>query len=159
MLYIVFGWFLLRDLMLKKKWDLMLILIGCSFFCIIDTQCYISFRCTTWFNNFICYSHQKYSYDLSPYNTIMTLLAIFLMLDLSSPWLSHSITGSLFLPIPFTNFAHPLTSSGSHLFVPCIYGSDSDSAFCWFMICLFCFLDSTCKWSHMVFVFDLFHLA
>ena len=49
---------------------------------------------------------QKCSYHPSPCNTITISLIIFPVLYLVFPWFSHSITGNLFLPLPFTYFAH-----------------------------------------------------
>ena len=67
---------------------------------------------------------------------------------LSSPYLIHSTTGSICLPLVFIHFAHLPTSqpSENHQFVLCIYESVS-------ACCLFCVLDSTCKWNYMVFIF------
>ena len=53
---------------------------------------------------------------LSLYDAITVPLTIFPMLCLLFPWLIHSITGSLYLPLPFTHFAHaptpaPLTTT------------------------------------------------
>ena len=99
------------------------------FFCVVDTKCYISFRCTTWwfYNSIIhCYAH-KCSSHLSTYNAITIPLTICPMLYLSSLWFTHSITGSLYPSLLFTHFAHSpdLLPSGNHQFVLCIYGSVS----------------------------------
>ena len=49
------------------------------------------------------------------------------------PWLTHSITGDIYHPFPFTHFFQPMTTlpSGNHQFVLCIYSFDS--AFCSFL--------------------------
>lgn len=75
----------------------------------IDTQLYC-FRYTTWFNNSVLwYTCHKCGYLLSPYNTIIISLTVFLMLYPLSLWLSHSITRGLFLPLAFTYFVHSPT--------------------------------------------------
>lgn len=73
----------------------------------VDTQCYISFRRTTWWLNFsIHYAmfHRKCSYCLSPCNTIP--LTPFHMLYLSFLWLTYSITRGLHRPL-LTHSDHP----------------------------------------------------
>ena len=57
-----------------------------------------------------CYVHHKHSY-LNLYVAIKISLTIFLMLCRSFLWLTHSRTGSLYLPLPSTHFApRPSTS-------------------------------------------------
>ena len=76
---------------------------------IADTQFYISFKCTTsWLDkSVLCCAHHKCSYHQPPYNQAITIpLTIFPMLYFLSLLLIHSITGSLYLPFPFTHFAH-----------------------------------------------------
>ena len=74
----------------------------------------------------------------------------------ASPWLIYFIVRSLYLLILFT-LSVPLT--------PLPFGNSQQFALC---ICefvsvlflhLFCFLDSTCKWNHVEFFSDSFHLA
>ena len=60
--------------------------------------------------------------------------AFTLHLEVCTSW-SHA-------PVSFSPTPLP---SGSRLFVLCIYN--------FFLFCLFCFLDSTYKWNHTVFVF------
>lgn len=45
--------------------------------------------------------HQQRGHHLSPYGVIVMLLAIFPMLYFSSQWLSHFVSGSLYLFPPF----------------------------------------------------------
>ena len=90
--------------------------------------------------------HRKFSYHLSPFKVITTLLTIFPILYITSPWLIYFITGSLCLLIPFTYFTHPP--------IPC--QPPVCSLYLWVCFCFvmfICFLDSTCKWNHAVFVF------
>ena len=77
----------------------------------------------------------------------ITILTTFPGLYITSPWL-YFITESLYLLISltyFTQFSTPL-HSGNHQFV-------SLTLFLFFVVPLFCFLDSTYKWDCMVFVF------
>ena len=72
-------------------------------------------------------------------------------LYISYPW--HLFCNWKFVPLHlphlFLSSPHPL-SSGSQMFVLCIY----NSCFCFVMLIhLFCFLYSTCTWNHIVFVF------
>ena len=65
----------------------------------------------------------------------------------TSPWLScnnyYFLIPSSFSPIPST----PFPQSGNPQNVLCVYE-------CFCLVCLFLlFLDSICKWNHMVFVF------
>ena len=55
----------------------------------------------------LCCVHLTCSYHLSPCNTVTIPLTLFPMLCLSSLWLTHSITGSLYFPLPFTHFVQP----------------------------------------------------
>ena len=87
------------------------------------------------------------------------LLTIFLMLYIRSLWLIYFITRNLYLLIPLTYF----TDLPSSL---CILVTTAFSVHVsLFMLCyvylLFCFLDSTYKCSHLVFVFLclIFHSA
>ena len=71
-------------------------------------------------------------------------------LYISFLWLIYFVTGSLYLLVSLTYFTHLPTPlpTGNHLFVLCIYDFVS------VLLCLFfCFLDSTYKWNHVVFVF------
>ena len=97
------------------------------------------------------WSHDKSGYHLAPHEVITVLLTIFSMLYITSPW-HYFITGSFYLLILFTYFAcSPTpTCSGNYQFASYIYESVS-VLFC--LGFLFCFVDSTCKWSHTVFVF------
>jgi len=79
------------------------------------------------------------------------------MLYLSSPWITHSITGSLYLPLPtllhpFCSFPHPVRLANTSLFP--VFESLLVSVF--FVVVVYSglevFLESTCKWNHMVFV-------
>lgn len=49
-------------------------------------------------------AHHKCSYPASPFITVTILLTMFPVLCLSSPWLMHSMTWSLYPPTPFTPF-------------------------------------------------------
>jgi len=64
------------------------------------------------------------------------------------PCLIHSITGSPYFPFPFTYFSSPSPPS-IYKSILCIYRSDSTS---YLLMHLFCFLDSTYEWNHMVLV-------
>ena len=80
---------------------------------------------------------------MPPYKVTTILLTIFPMLSFTSIGLIYFITGSLYLSIPLTYLAHPLT--------PSLLATTS-SVFhfaCWFV----CFLNSTHKWNHTVLVF------
>ena len=93
--------------------------------------------------------HDKPSNDLSPYEVLTILLTIFLMLYITSLWLTYFITGGLCLLMLFTYFTltHTLPSGYHHLF------SLSVSLFSFCFVSLFCFSDSTYKWNHTLFVF------
>ena len=93
--------------------------------------------------------HDKSTNPLSPYKVITISLTIFLMLYITSPWLIYFITGGLYLLIPLTYFVSltPLPS-GNHPFFSVFM-----SLFSFCFVCLFCFLDSTYKWDHRVFIF------
>ena len=82
-------------------------------------------------------SYCKYSYHLSPYDTITMPWTISAVLYLSSSWPIHSTTRSLYPLLPFTHLAHPppLSPSDNRQFVLCIYIT--------YLKILFCFLDST----------------
>lgn len=117
---------------------------------IVDNQCYVSFRCTTSWVHMIymlyCYAHHKCNYHLSPYKTITIPLTIFLMLYLLAPWLIHSIIGSPYLPLPSSILPirlllSPLGNVSFSLYF-CV-------CFCFFFVCL----GSTCKRTHVIFVF------
>lgn len=85
----------------------------------------------------------KIYYSLSNFQCHTVLLAVVIMLDITSPGLTYFITESLCPLITFTHFANSLPpASGSHQSVLCI---------CEFG--LFLLLDSTHKRDHMVFVF------
>ena len=110
---------------------------------VVDTQYYISSKyqdivIRIFFMSY--YVHHKCSYHLShtmllQCHWLYSLFHTFYFHDY------HSITGSLYLPLPFTHFAlPPLLLSGNHQFVLCIYKSDF-----YFLVYLFCFLDSTYK--------------
>ena len=61
--------------------------------------------------------HDMSSYHLSLYKVNTILLALFPLLYITSSWFIYFITGSLYLLIPFTHFAHPptfLPSSNQH---------------------------------------------
>ena len=73
------------------------------------------------------------------------------MLYITSPWPIYFLTGGLYLLIPFMYYVHSIPFHFSnHLFVLCFY--KSVFILCCFL-CLFCFLVSSYKWDHMVFVF------
>lgn len=80
---------------------------------IADAQCYLSFRCPAeWFSHSVlCCARHKWGSCLSPCNAVPVPSSMFPRLCLSSPWLLHSITGSLYLPVPFTHFAALSTPS------------------------------------------------
>ena len=86
-----------------------------------------------------------------------TIIDIFFMLFLLFPRLIYSITGSLYLLLPFTYFAHS-PHSGNHQFVLCIYRSDS--VFC-LLIHFFFFLFHIWVKSYGIYLSwsDSFHLA
>lgn len=75
---------------------------------IIDTQRYVSFRCTAWW-------FDKFMHDAVPathghhksQHVVTVSLTAFLMLCFSFPWLTHSVTGGLCLPLPWAPFTHP----------------------------------------------------
>ena len=80
---------------------------------------------------------------------------LFPMLYITSLW--HLFYNWKFAPLNLHNFtSSPIAiPSGNNQFVLFIYKS-----FCFVMlVCLFCVLDSTYKYNHMVFYFDLFHSA
>ena len=98
--------------------------------------------------------HSKCSYDPSPYNIITILLTVFPMLYFSSLWLNLFYYWK-FVPLNPFYILHPSPTClppGNHQFSVWIslFG---------FLVYLFCSLDSTSKWNHMVFILDLFHLA
>ena len=126
---------------------------------ILDTQCHISFKCTTVeFNKFIPYLRSpQCSYHLFPYIAVIISLTLLFMLGLLFPWLIHSITGRLYLPLLIIHFAQSPTPlpSGNHRFVLCIFRSDSAFGFfihlwVFFFVCLFLIfvLSSTDEWNH-----------
>ena len=84
----------------------------------VDTQCYITFRCTTVIQHLYtlcCYTHRCSCY-LSLCNTITISLLIFPMLCLLFLWFIHSVTGSLYVPFPFTYFAYTPFPCGNNQF-------------------------------------------
>ena len=103
----------------------------------------------------LSYAYHKCSYHLSPYNAIIIPLQCS-MLCLSSLWLTHSVSRSLFLSL--THFAHlpvPIPSAACHpAWPPPVCSLYLGVCFFFFFVVhLFCFLDFTCKWNHMAFVF------
>ena len=99
---------------------------------IVDTQCYIDFRCATrWFDK--CIRDAALTTSVAAPVTIRRLsLTIFLMLHLLFLWLIHPITGSPYLPLPFTHFlSHPPPSPLATISVFSVF--ISDSAFCLFL--------------------------
>ena len=105
----------------------------------VDIQFYISFRhnIVLWQLYTFCCVHHRCSYHLPPNNTVTVLLTISPMLYLSSSWLTHSATGSLYLLSPSHVLPILLTSlpSSSRRLVLCFYGSISA-----FLFILFCFV-------------------
>ena len=92
------------------------------------------------------------SYHLSPYK-VNTILTVFHILYITSPWLIHFITRSLCLLIPATHF--PPCPRPLFLWQPPL-GICSLYLWVWVQfcfVCLFCILNSTYKWNHVVFVF------
>ena len=85
-------------------------------------------------------------YHLSPYKIITVLLTIVPMLYITSLWLIYFIAGNLYFNLPY--LFH------SSLFLPPLWQAPvcslSESAFVFIFVC---FLDSTYKWKHVVFVF------
>ena len=81
------------------------------------------------------------------HRTLIISLTIFPVLSILFPWFMHPITKT-WMSTPLHSFCPslPLTS-GNHQFVLCVY--QSDSAFC-LLIHLFCLLDSTYEWNHMI---------
>ena len=75
---------------------------------IVHTQCYISFRCTTqWFNKSICYATFTTSVATNCHHAVLlqyhwpySLCCVFILTTY------HFITGSLYLLLPLTHFAH-----------------------------------------------------
>ena len=113
----------------------------------------IGFRCTTqWSDNHTLYTSVPLnisSTHLAPYRVITKiLLTIFFMLYFTSLWLFCN--NQFVLLNPFTSFTHSPTSilSGNHYFGLCVYESVSI-----LFVHLFCSLDSTWKWNHVLFVF------
>ena len=91
----------------------------------------------------------KSSNHLVPYKVITVLLTIFLMLYMTSPWLIYYVTGGLYLLIPFIYFAHSPQP-------PPFWQPPICSLYLWIyfhIVSSFCFLDSTYKWDHAVFLF------
>ena len=93
-----------------------------------------------------CAQH-KCSYHLSPYNAIIKPLTIFPILYLLILWLIYSITESpyLSLPLPILHIPWPLS--------PLAITSLFSVSMLFFLLCLFCYIDSKYKWNHMVFIF------
>ena len=97
--------------------------------------------------------HSKCRHHLSQYIVITVLWTSFHMCCVTLLWLIHYITniaGCLYHLILFTYFTQsptPLPLATTRL--SCV--SKSWLPFCF--DCLFCFLDPTYKWSHVVFVF------
>ena len=74
-------------------------------------QHYVSFRCTAlWFDICMCYKkiNMMSNNYMLPYKVIYyyILSSMFLMLYVSSPWLTYFIVGGLYYLIPFTYFTH-----------------------------------------------------
>ena len=88
---------------------------------------------------------QMVYYHLSPFNIITILWTIFPILYMKSLWLIYFITGSLCLLIPFTYFAHRPPAQQPPVCSLYLW-------ICFCFVCLFCFLYSTYKWDHVVFV-------
>jgi len=80
---------------------------------VVDMECYISFRCTTWwFDKFIHYAVLTTSVaTICPITSLLQYHWLFLVLWFLFLWLTHSITGGLYLSLPFTNFAQILLPS------------------------------------------------
>ena len=101
--------------------------------------------------------HDKFSNHLWPYKAISISLTMLSVLNVISLWFIYSMTGILYLLIPFTfslSFPHhpPLWKPPvcSLYLLQCL--------FCY--VCLFCFLDSTRKIKYpFSFCVWLFHLA
>ena len=91
------------------------------------------------------------SYNLSPYKDITQLLTVFFTLCTSCLRLIYFAARSLYLLTTLPNvFPLPtLFPSGNHVFVFCLPLCFSFAIF----VHLCCFLVSTCKWNHTVFVF------
>ena len=91
------------------------------FCCNLHTRLHLFQVYIQWFNISIHSAMLSTSVATICHHTTLLLLC-FLFL-----WLIHSITGSLYLPLPFTHFAHPSTPNPSrnHQFVLCIYSSNS----------------------------------
>ena len=106
-------------------------------------------RCeiTLWFNIYMHYGisyHDYCSYYMSPYEVIVILLTVFLLLYFKSLWLIFSIIGSVYPLIHFSYCTHPPTSlpSGKHQFVLFVY-----VYVCLFVFLYFVFSGSTYKWK------------
>ena len=116
-----------------------------------DTQCYISFRCTVYNTmvqevSMLYYAHHKCSYHLllHCYSTIDSI-------PFAAPFtlVTHS-----FHNWKLSSSPTPLHSFGlfPHPFLLC--QSSVCTLYLWICFCcLFCFLNSTYKWNHAVFVF------
>ena len=116
---------------------------------------YISFRCIALVVR-QSYNSQKWSPDnssthLAPCIVITVLLPIFSRLNFTSWWLFSNY--QFILPNSFSFFTHPPKTPP--LWQPSIWSLHLCICFC----CLFCSSDSTYKWNHMVFVFDLLHTS
>ena len=61
----------------------------------------------------LCHAHYKFSSHISPHSPTTKPLTVFPMLYPSSPRLPHSVTGSRYLPLPFTHPPNPLPSDCS----------------------------------------------
>lgn len=102
----------------------------------VDTQSHLNYNIVIPQVYTLCSAHYKSSYPLAPYKANTTTL--FPMLGFLFPWLAHSITGSLCIPLPFTHLAQPPTPlpSGNHQLILCTYGSISTFLFvCSFVLC------------------------
>ena len=110
----------------------------------------VCFWCTAWWFNISIHFQMIYTYHsessflLLLYKFITVLLTVFPMLYVSSLWLIYCVTGSLYLLIPFTYFAHfPVLSL---LPTTCMFSVSVS-------LLLFHFFNSIHKWSYMAFDF------
>lgn len=87
---------------------------------IVGIQCYIHFRCITqWLDNSICYIVLTTSVTTICHHTYYRITDYITYAVLSSPWLIHSITTSLYLPLSFIHVTHALIplSTGNYWLV------------------------------------------
>ena len=93
--------------------------------------------------------HHKSIYHSLPYK-VVTMLILVPMLYVTFQWLIYFIARGLYLKPVSPNF-----HLCSLLATTSVSVSMSLLLFCLFV----CFVDSTCKWNHVVFVFDLISLS